>query len=165
MLWARERLQVPTLSALPHTWTLKWVYKELGSASIFVAITYISNVQMSNANPFKTSKFQEFSNDIRNVSSHWVFTHAIALWRFESPLSLHLPSQSCLGSARVHSLTLSYIPRTWGVTLGLPLRPQPCNPFVLVTNPRLRLRHFFFHLNCHAMLKVDQYAIDYVKVC
>jgi hypothetical protein len=26
-------LQVPTPSALPHTWTLKWVYKELGSAT------------------------------------------------------------------------------------------------------------------------------------
>jgi hypothetical protein len=25
--------QVPTPSALPHTWTLKWVYKELGSAT------------------------------------------------------------------------------------------------------------------------------------
>jgi hypothetical protein len=33
VLWARERLQVPTPSALPLTWTLKWVYKELGSAS------------------------------------------------------------------------------------------------------------------------------------
>jgi hypothetical protein len=33
VLWAKERLQVPTPSALPHTWTLKWVYKELGSAS------------------------------------------------------------------------------------------------------------------------------------
>jgi hypothetical protein len=29
-------LQVPTPSALPHTWTLKWVYKELGSATIKV---------------------------------------------------------------------------------------------------------------------------------
>jgi hypothetical protein len=26
-------LQVPTPSALSHTWTLKWVYKELGSAT------------------------------------------------------------------------------------------------------------------------------------
>jgi hypothetical protein len=26
-------LQVRTPSALPHTWTLKWVYKELGSAT------------------------------------------------------------------------------------------------------------------------------------
>jgi hypothetical protein len=26
-------LQVPTPSALPHTWTLKWVYEELGSAT------------------------------------------------------------------------------------------------------------------------------------
>jgi hypothetical protein len=26
-------LQVPTPSALPHTWTLKWAYKELGSAT------------------------------------------------------------------------------------------------------------------------------------
>ncbi len=29
-------LQVPTPSTLPHTWTLKWVYKELGSATIEV---------------------------------------------------------------------------------------------------------------------------------
>jgi hypothetical protein len=26
-------LQVPTPSALPHTWTLKWVYKELGGVT------------------------------------------------------------------------------------------------------------------------------------
>jgi hypothetical protein len=26
-------LQVPTPSALPHTWTFKWVYKELGGAT------------------------------------------------------------------------------------------------------------------------------------
>jgi hypothetical protein len=26
--------QVPTASALPHTWTLKWVYKELGGATV-----------------------------------------------------------------------------------------------------------------------------------
>jgi hypothetical protein len=29
-------LQVPTPSALPHTWTLKWVYKELGGATQLV---------------------------------------------------------------------------------------------------------------------------------
>jgi hypothetical protein len=34
-------LQVPTPSALPHTWTLKWVYKELGSATfMFFTITF-----------------------------------------------------------------------------------------------------------------------------
>jgi hypothetical protein len=38
VLWAREWLQVPTPFALPHTWTLKWVYKELGSASLLVSI-------------------------------------------------------------------------------------------------------------------------------
>ncbi len=26
--------QVPTASALPHTWTLKWVHKELGIATL-----------------------------------------------------------------------------------------------------------------------------------
>jgi len=26
--------QVPTASALPHTWTLKWVYKELGGVTV-----------------------------------------------------------------------------------------------------------------------------------
>ncbi len=31
-------LQVPTASALPQTWTLKWVYKELGSATRGFAI-------------------------------------------------------------------------------------------------------------------------------
>ncbi len=30
--------QVPTTSALPHTWTLKWVYKELGSATIYLRL-------------------------------------------------------------------------------------------------------------------------------
>jgi hypothetical protein len=29
-------LQVPTPSALPHIWTLKWVYKELGGATWLV---------------------------------------------------------------------------------------------------------------------------------
>ncbi len=57
------------------------------------------------------------------------------------------------------------LPKTWGVTLGLPLGSQPCNPFALVVSPRLGLRHLVFHLNCHVMLKVEQYAIDYVKVC
>jgi hypothetical protein len=31
-------LQVPTASALPQTWTLKWVYKGLGSATLGVEV-------------------------------------------------------------------------------------------------------------------------------
>jgi hypothetical protein len=34
VLEVRIVLQVPTPSALPHTWTLKWVYKELESATL-----------------------------------------------------------------------------------------------------------------------------------
>jgi hypothetical protein len=30
--------QVPIASALPHTWTLKWVYKELGSATLTLLV-------------------------------------------------------------------------------------------------------------------------------
>jgi hypothetical protein len=37
-----------------------------------------------------------------------------------------------------HSLTL---PGVCDVTLGLPLGPHHCNPFALVANPKLRLRH------------------------
>jgi hypothetical protein len=55
--------------------------------------------------------------------------------------------------------------RAWGVTLGLSFGPQPCNPFALAASLRLGLQHFVFHLNCHAILKVEQYVIDYVKVC
>jgi hypothetical protein len=40
-------LQVPTPSALPHTWTLKWVYKELGSATgnIFDSLPFSMDVE------------------------------------------------------------------------------------------------------------------------
>jgi hypothetical protein len=31
----------------------------------------------------------------------------------------------------------------------LPLSPQPCNPFALVTSPKLGLRHVSFFLNCY----------------
>ncbi len=43
-------------------------------------------------------------NDIRNSSIQWVLTPAIALWKSQSG--------SSLGSVRVHSLTLSYIPES-----------------------------------------------------
>jgi len=39
-----------------------------------------------------------------------------------------------------HFLTL---PGVCDVTLGLPLGLQPCNPFALIANPRLGLRHTF----------------------
>jgi hypothetical protein len=45
-------LQVPTPSALPHTWTLKWVYKELGSA---IVNTINENLD-SNENNINTNK-------------------------------------------------------------------------------------------------------------
>ncbi len=30
--------QVPTASALPYTWTLKWVYKELGGTTALIRV-------------------------------------------------------------------------------------------------------------------------------
>jgi len=51
-----------------------------------------SNVQMSNASPFKTSTFLDLFNDIKNATNHWDLISQIGLWSFESPLGLHLPT-------------------------------------------------------------------------
>jgi hypothetical protein len=88
------------------------------------------------------------------------------------------PMQSPFEDSRIHLVFISQVgvrgfipshfftfPREWGVTHELPFGPQPCKPFVLVASLRLRLHHFVFHLNCHPILKVEQYVIDYVKVC
>ncbi len=81
--------------------------------SLGLAITCALSVQMGHASPFYTYKFQEFFNDIRNCSIQWVLTRAIAFWRFGN-LLIHQDSNSqsgsSLGSVKVHSLTLSYIP-------------------------------------------------------
>jgi hypothetical protein len=87
-------------------------------------------------------------------------------WRLFEVSEVHQDSisqsGSCLGNVSVHSLTLSYIPKSiwcdswasswlapfrpyglFALTRGLPLGPQPCIPFTLVTSPKLRLRHFW----------------------
>jgi hypothetical protein len=46
---------------------------------------------MDRASPFKTSTFQELSNDISKFIIQWVLTPEISLWRFKSPLGLQLP--------------------------------------------------------------------------
>jgi hypothetical protein len=91
--------------------------------SHFLAITYVLNIQMDHANPFKTSRFQKLSNDIRNFSIQWFLTPLIALWRFKSPLGpkvgVHLGVWGFISS---HSPTFS---RAWNVILGLHFWPPP----------------------------------------
>jgi hypothetical protein len=90
---------------------------------------------MSNASPFKTSTFQELSNDIRNATKNWCFTPGIALWSFRSPPGLHLPKwelpwecEGALPHTPSHFLTLLGV---CDVTPGLPLGLDPCNAFAL----------------------------------
>jgi hypothetical protein len=47
--------QVPTASALPHTRTLKWVYKELGGATSSMFFTHLIASPISFMNPFLSS--------------------------------------------------------------------------------------------------------------
>jgi hypothetical protein len=90
---------------------------------------------------------QELSNDIKNVSNHWVLTHALAFWRFGSRLGFHLPSGNYFGSVRVHSITPSYTPGRCSVIPRFPFGSQLYNSFALVTSPRIRLWHqvTFYH--------------------
>jgi hypothetical protein len=65
--------------------------------------------------------------------------------KFWESTGLHLPkwelSWECESSfPHTPSLFLT-LPGVCDVTLGLPLGPQPCNPFALVASPRLGLRH------------------------
>jgi hypothetical protein len=122
-----------------------------------LAITCVSNVWMSNERPFYTSTFQELSNDIKNVTSHWVLTPEIVFWNFGSPLGLHLPKwelpwecECSLPHTFLHSreyvmwLAGFLLARTFAtsllLTLELTLGSQPCNPFALVTSLKLGLR-------------------------
>ncbi len=114
--------------------------------AFLLAITCVSNVQMSNVSPFYISMFKELFNDIRNTSRHLVFTHVIALWRFRFPLGFHLPSGSCLGSVKVHSFTFSYIPENmwcdfWASSWAATLQPL-C-------------------LGCEPKAKVVTFSLDY----
>jgi hypothetical protein len=76
-----------------------------------------------------SSKFQLFSNDIKNYSRKWVLTPAIALWRFESPFGTLTPNmeftRECDGSFP-HTLWHSREHVMW--LPGLSLDLQPCNP-------------------------------------
>jgi len=125
--------------------------------ALLLAITCVLDLWMSNASPFKTSMFQELSNDIKNVTSNSVLTPQIALWSFESPPGLHLPkwelSWECEGSfphTPSHFLTLPGVfdvtPRLLllALTPELPLGPHPCNAFALVASPRLGLQQMQF---------------------
>jgi hypothetical protein len=60
---------------------------------------------------FKHLHSKIFFNDIKNFLIQWVLTHAITLWKFESPLGLQLPKLELTwkcGSVGVYSLTLSH---------------------------------------------------------
>jgi hypothetical protein len=59
---------------------------------------------------------------------------------------LQLPHWSSLGSVRVHSLTLFALPGACELTPGSPSWPATLPHLALVTSPRLRLRHFYFHM-------------------
>jgi len=95
---------------------------------------------------------QEISNEIKNATSHWFLTLAIALWSFGSPPGLHLPKWElpweCEGSlphTPSHFLTLRGV---CDVTLGLLLalipglpsfRPVTLQPLCLSREPKARV--------------------------
>jgi len=56
-------------------------------------------------------------------------------------------SGSCLGSVRVHSLTLSYTPGSLWCDSRASSWPAPLQPFALVTSPKLGLRQCTWCLN------------------
>jgi hypothetical protein len=63
--------------------------------------------------PFYTSMFQELFNDIRNSSIQWGFDPCNCSLKIrESIRTPNSQSGSSLGSVRVHSLALSYTPRS-----------------------------------------------------
>jgi hypothetical protein len=94
------------------------------------AIICVSGVQMGHVSPFQTSKFQEISNGIRNVSIQWVLTPAITLLNIRESIGtltlkmwVHLGVWGFIPS---HSFALL---GAWDVTLALfLLGPQHCKP-------------------------------------
>jgi hypothetical protein len=75
----------------------------------------------------------------------WGFTPSYSLTLFHTPGSMWCDSRafSCFGLLlSLHPCDLfALIPRLpLALTLGLPLGPQPCNPFALVASPKLGLR-------------------------
>jgi hypothetical protein len=83
--------------------------------TLLLAIICVLDVQMSNASPFQTSRFEKIFNDIKKARSHCVLTPEIALWSFESPSGLDLPKWElhweCEGSLP-HTPCTSYTPRS-----------------------------------------------------
>jgi len=76
--------------------------------TFLLAITYVSNVWMSNASPFQTSTFQELFNDIKNVTRHLVLTPWNCSLKFrESPGTPSLKVGVALG---VWGFTPSHFP-------------------------------------------------------
>jgi len=69
-------------------------------------------------------------------------THEIALWRFRNPSGLHLPSGSCLGSVRVHSLTPSYTPGNMRCDSSASSWPATLQPLCLGREPKARVGTF-----------------------
>jgi hypothetical protein len=59
--------------------------------ALLLPITCFLMTQMGHVSPFWTFTFQEFFNDVKNLTIQWVLTPAIILWKFESPLGLQLP--------------------------------------------------------------------------
>jgi hypothetical protein len=110
-----------------------------------------TNIQLTsnNQNKWTTQKTQKPLS----------FTHAIALWRFESSLNFHLPSGSCLRNARVHSLTLSYTPENMGCDSWASSWLTTLQPFCLGCEPKVRVATscFSFELSCY----VKSWAICY----
>jgi hypothetical protein len=71
--------------------------------TFLLTITCVLDVQMGHASPFQTSTFQDFSNNIRKASIHWILTPVIALWKFRSPFETPTPDM------RVHLGVLGFI--------------------------------------------------------
>jgi len=81
-------LQVPTPSALSHTWTLKWVYKELGSATNSIPNTSLDvhfttkQEQIVNTSIakklilFMISQMQDFGKNVKHLPIEKTLSHS-----------------------------------------------------------------------------------------
>jgi hypothetical protein len=95
-------------------WHATWMHENRGDSWFLVVGSQISNLipnpsfghklcfkyQMGHASPFKTSMFQELSNDIKNFSIQWFLTLVITFWKFGNPFRLQLPKWKLIWECR-----------------------------------------------------------------
>ncbi len=76
--------------------------------------------------------------------SKWVLSLAISLWRFESPSRFQLLKWEFTWECGVHSLTLSYTPRSMKCDSRASLLARTLQALALVASLRLGLRQMWF---------------------